>query len=115
MLTTEEPQPKIFDKTGVSLPTPYYLIDENRLLENMKKIAFVREYSNAKAVLALKCFSTWSVFDMMRPFFDGTTSSSLFEARLGFEKFGKEVHAYSVAFSEGEIEALRLFSSKIIF
>jgi carboxynorspermidine decarboxylase len=115
MLTTEKPQTNKVDSSDKLLTTPYYLIDETRLLENMKKIAFVRERSGAKVVLALKCFSTWSVFDVMKPYFDGTTSSSLFEARLGYEKFGKEVHAYSVAFSDSEMESVRLFASKIIF
>jgi carboxynorspermidine decarboxylase len=46
---------------------------------------------------------------------DGTTSSSLFEARLGHEKFGKEVHAYSVGFSAADIKAVRKFADKVIF
>jgi carboxynorspermidine decarboxylase len=95
--------------------TPYYLIDENRLLDNLKKIQFVRRHGDARSVLALKCFSTWSLFGLMRQYMDGTTSSSLYEARLGHETFGKEVHAYSVAFDEAEIRQLRAFSSKIIF
>lgn len=95
--------------------TPYYLIDENKLLGNLKIIQQVREASGAKSVLALKCFSSWCVFDLMRQYLDGTTSSSLFEARLGHEKFGKEVHAYSVAFSASDIKEIREFASKIIF
>ncbi|MCC9000574.1 MAG: carboxynorspermidine decarboxylase, partial [Candidatus Contendobacter sp.] len=98
-----------------TLTTPYYLIDENKLLRNLKIIQQVREASGAKSVLALKCFSSWCVFDLMRQYLDGTTSSSLFEARLGHEKFGKEVHAYSVAFAESDIKAVREFASKIIF
>jgi len=66
-------------------------------------------------VLALKCFSTWSVFDLMRSSMDGTTSSSLYEARLGHDKFGKEVHAYSVAWSDSDIAALQNIATKIIF
>ncbi len=97
------------------LTTPYYLIDENKLEKNLKIIQQVREASGAKSVLALKCFSTWSVFDLMRKYLDGTTSSSLFEARLGYEKFGKEVHAYSVAFSEKEVKSVKKFADKIIF
>jgi carboxynorspermidine decarboxylase len=46
---------------------------------------------------------------------DGTTSSSLYEARLGSEKFGGEVHAYSVAFSVEDINELKKYSNKIIF
>lgn len=97
------------------LRTPYYLIDESRLLKNLEIIQHIREESGAKSVLALKCFSTWCVFDLMRQYMDGTTSSSLFEARLGYEKFGKEVHAYSVAYSAEEIEAVAQFADKVIF
>ncbi len=97
------------------LPTPYYLIDEVALKKNLEIIQFIREQSGAKSVLALKCFSTWSVFDLMRQYMDGTTSSSLFEARLGYEKFGKEVHAYSVAYSSDEIDEVSKFADKVIF
>ncbi len=97
------------------LRTPYYLIDEAGLLKNLEIIRHIRENSGAKSVLALKCFSTWCVFDLMREYMDGTTSSSLFEARLGHEKFGKEVHAYSVAYSAEEIEEVRDFADKVIF
>ncbi|KAB2932573.1 MAG: carboxynorspermidine decarboxylase [Candidatus Contendobacter sp.] len=97
------------------LTTPYYLIDETRLQNNLKIIQRVREASGAKSVLALKCFSTWAVFDLMRQYLDGTTSSSLFEARLGYETFGKEVHAYSVGFSAQDIKAVRKFADKVIF
>jgi len=99
----------------MNIETPYYLIDENKLLKNLEKIASLRERTGAKSVLALKCFSTWSVFDLMKQYMDGTTSSSLYEAKLGAEKFGKEVHAYSVAWSKDEILAVKDFSSKIIF
>ena len=102
-----------------SLPaTPYYLLDEAAIVANMKIIARLCELSGAKALLALKCFATWGVFDVMRPFLHGTTSSSLNEVRLGHETFGKgkdsdnkkETHAYSVAYSADEIdeEELRL-------
>ena len=79
------------------MQTPFYLIDKSALRRNMEQVARLREASGAKALLALKCFATWSVFDVMRDYMDGTTSSSLFELRLGHEEFGKETHAYSVA------------------
>ena len=97
------------------LRTPYYLIDEAKLLKNLEIIKTIREQSGAKSVLALKCFSTWSLFGLMCQYMDGTTSSSLFEAQLGHDKFGKEVHAYSVAYSADEIQAVAQFADKIIF
>ena len=101
------------NKSGIR--TPYYLIDETRLLKNLEKIKYVRERSSAKAVLALKCFSTWSAFPLMSKYMDGTTSSSLYEAKLGHEHFGGETQAYSVAFSESDVLEARTFASKIIF
>lgn len=97
------------------LQTPYYLIDKARLRSNMEKIQRLRERSGAKALLALKCFATWSAFDFMRDFMDGTTSSSLFELRLGHEEFGKETHAYSVAWADHEIDEAISHADKIIF
>ncbi|WP_296017790.1 carboxynorspermidine decarboxylase [uncultured Agrobacterium sp.] len=97
------------------LQTPYYLIDKTKLLRNMEKIAYVREKSGAKALLALKCFATWSVFDFMAQYMDGTTSSSLYEVRLGHEKFGGETHAYSVAYADYEIDEVVSHADKIIF
>ncbi|MDX0015601.1 carboxynorspermidine decarboxylase [Sinorhizobium meliloti] len=97
------------------IETPYYLIDKAKLTRNMERIAHVREKSGAKALLALKCFATWSVFDLMRDYMDGTTSSSLFEVRLGRERFGKETHAYSVAYGDNEIDEVVSHADKIIF
>ncbi|MEJ6069073.1 carboxynorspermidine decarboxylase, partial [Psychrobacter sp. 16-Bac2893] len=69
-------------------PTPYYLLDEAAIVANMQIIARLCELSGAKALLALKCFATWGVFDIMQPYLHGTTSSSLNEVRLGYETFG---------------------------
>ncbi|THD82906.1 carboxynorspermidine decarboxylase [Aliigemmobacter aestuarii] len=97
------------------LATPHYLIDKSRLLPNMEKIAWLRENSGAKALLALKCFATWDVFDFMSHYMDGTTSSSLYEVKLGREKFPGETHAYSVAWAPDEIDEVLASSDKIIF
>ncbi len=104
-------------------PTPYYLLDEAAIVANMQIISRLCELSGAKALLALKCFATWGVFDVMQPYLHGTTSSSLNEVRLGYETFGKgkdsdnkkETHAYSVAYSADEIDEVMSYADKIIF
>ncbi|MGP5009810.1 carboxynorspermidine decarboxylase [Psychrobacter glacincola] len=106
-------------------PTPYYLLDEAAIVANMQIISRLCELSGAKALLALKCFATWGVFDVMQPYLHGTTSSSLNEVRLGYETFGnntdanskdrKETHAYSVAYSADEIPEVLKYADKIIF
>jgi carboxynorspermidine decarboxylase len=98
-----------------TLPTPCYLIDKSRLLRNMEVIAALREASGARSLLALKCFATWGVFDLMSRYMDGTTSSSLYELRLGREEFPGETHAYSVAWEEHEFDEVIRYSDKIIF
>jgi carboxynorspermidine decarboxylase len=102
-------------KTTAGISTPYYLIDERALLRNMKIIRRVRDLSGARSMLALKCFSSWAVFPLMRKYMDGTTSSSLYEARLGHDKFGGETHAYCVGYSREDILAVKRFADKIIF
>jgi carboxynorspermidine decarboxylase len=98
-----------------TIQTPYYLIDRERLARNMAVMDQLRQGSGAKCLLALKCFATWGVFDQMRQHMDGTTSSSLYELRLGREKFGGETHGYSVAWAEHEIDEAAGYADKIIF
>ncbi|MSZ89245.1 MAG: carboxynorspermidine decarboxylase, partial [Actinobacteria bacterium] len=44
--------------------TPYFLLDESALKRNLEVVDEIRSRSGAKSVLALKCFSTWSVFPL---------------------------------------------------
>jgi carboxynorspermidine decarboxylase len=99
----------------MAIATPYYLIDEKELLKNLRIIKEVRDTCGAKSLLALKCFSSWCVFDLMRKYMDGTTSSSPYEVRLGREKFGKETHAYSVAYSGDDLRSVKRYADTVIF
>ncbi len=97
------------------LSTPYFMIHEDKLIENLEKCKRLKELSGVKLVLALKCFSTWGVFKTIEPYLDGTTSSGPYEVMLGYETFGKETHAYSVGYSEQDVIDVADKSDKIIF
>ncbi|WP_305463756.1 carboxynorspermidine decarboxylase [Photobacterium leiognathi] len=97
------------------MKTPYFMIDEQKLINNLEQAKKLKQLSGVKLVLALKCFSTWGVFDVMKPYLDGTTSSGPFEVRLGAEKFGGETHAYSVGYSQEDVEDVLQYCNKIIF
>lgn len=97
------------------IQTPFYLIDRSKLARNMALMDQLRQASGAKTLLALKCFATWGVFDQMAQHMDGTTSSSLYELKLGKERFGGETHAYSVAWADHEIAEAVTYADKIIF
>ncbi|ANU36576.1 carboxynorspermidine decarboxylase [Vibrio scophthalmi] len=95
--------------------TPYFMINEDKLIENLEKAKRLKEASGVKLVLALKCFSTWGVFDIIKPYLDGTTSSGPYEVKLGYETFGGETHAYSVGYSEDDVRDVADICDKMIF
>ena len=97
------------------LKTPYFMIDEAKLIANLEVAKRLKEQSGVKLVLALKCFSTWGVFDLIKPYLDGTTSSGPYEVRLGHETFGGETHAYSVGYSEDDVKEVIEICNKLIF
>lgn len=97
------------------LKTPYFMIDEDKLIANLEIAKRLKELSGVKLVLALKCFSTWGVFDIIKPYLDGTTSSGPFEVKLGYETFGGETHAYSVGYSEDDVKEVADICDKMIF
>lgn len=97
------------------LKTPYFMINEDKLIANLEKAKQLKALSGVKLVLALKCFSTWGVFDIIKPYLDGTTSSGPFEVKLGHETFGGETHAYSVGYSEEDVRDVADICDKMIF
>ncbi|MFV0465489.1 MAG: carboxynorspermidine decarboxylase [Lachnospiraceae bacterium] len=98
-----------------TIPTPCFCIDEELLIQNLKLLRFVADRASCKILLAQKAFSMFSVYPLLAQYLDGTTSSGLYETRLGKEEFGKETHAYSAAFIEEEFEELLAYADDIVF
>lgn len=96
-------------------PSPCYIVDERLLRKNLEILASVREATGCNILLALKGFSMYSVFPMVGRYLSGIAASSLNEARLGFEEMGREVHIYSPAFLETEMEEIMEYSDHIVF
>ena len=97
------------------LPTPCFLVDENRLVQNLAVLRDVADRTGAKILLAQKAFSMFSAYPLLREYLAGTTASGLFEARLGREEFGGETHVYSPAYAEGEFQELLQYADHIVF
>ena len=97
------------------IETPAYICQEKLLENNLKILAYVKEQSGAKIILALKGFAMWSTFDMVGNYLDGCTASGLHEATLAYSKMKKEVHTYSPAFKECEIEDIAKQSDHMVF
>ncbi|MDE6024818.1 MAG: carboxynorspermidine decarboxylase [Lachnospiraceae bacterium] len=98
------------------IQTPAYVIDKDKLKENLELLDFVQKSSGAKILLAQKAFSAYSLYPVIGQYLAGTTASGLFEARLGYEEMkGREVHVYSPAYSADEMEQLVKFADHIVF
>jgi len=97
------------------LPSPCYVCEEAMLEQNLQLLQRVHQESGAKVILALKGFAMHATFDMVGAYLQGCTASGLNEARLASEKMQGEVHTYSPAFKEAEIDAIATLSDHIVF
>lgn len=97
------------------LPTPCFIVNEKRLVQNLAVLRGVADRTGAKILLAQKAFSMFSVYPLLREYLAGTTASGLYEARLGKEEFGGETHVYSPAYAEREFGEILHYADHIVF
>jgi carboxynorspermidine decarboxylase len=97
------------------LERPAYVLDLDRLRSNLKLIDSVQQQTGAHVLLALKGFSMWSVFPLIKSFLKGATASSYNEARLIFDEMGCKAHTYSPGYIKEQFEAITNYSSHITF
>jgi len=97
------------------IPSPCYVIDEERFRKNLSLIKHVSHESGAEIIIAFKGFAMWGVFDIVREYISGAAASSLDEARLCYEEIGSPAHTYSPVFKEAEFNELLGYSSHITF
>ncbi len=95
--------------------TPFYLIDEAALIRNLTVLQEVIDASGCRILLAQKAFSLFAVYPLISRTLHGVAASGLYEARLGFEAFGKETHVFSPAYQDHEFDALLRYSDTLIF
>ena len=98
-----------------SLKTPCYVVDESLLIKNLELLKYVQDKTGCSILLAQKGFSMYSVYPLVGKYLKGVTSSSLFEAKLGYEEMGKEVHIYAPAYKEDEFDEIMKYSDHIVF
>lgn len=96
-------------------PSPAYVIDLGRLRHNLEILDRVQRRSGAKILLALKAFALWRVFPLIRQTLHGVCASSPWEARLGREEFGREVHSFAAAFKQSDVVELLGISNHLVF
>ena len=106
------------------LPTPCYVVDEDRLEENLKILAGVMEETGCRILLAQKAFSAYGLYPLIGKYLNGTTASGLFEARLGRQEMALhpelrernlETHVFSAAYREDEFQEIAGLCDHVVF
>jgi carboxynorspermidine decarboxylase len=102
-----------FDPSRV--PSPCFVVDEVAVERNLKILNRVQEQSGAKVLAALKAFSMWSLAPLVSKYLSGTCASGLHEARLGREEYGGEVHVFSAAYRESDLQEILKIADHVVF
>jgi carboxynorspermidine decarboxylase len=98
-----------------AIATPAFVLDVAALQRNLGVAARIKREAGVKILLATKAWAMPAAFPLMRDTLDGTTASGEYEARMGREEFGKEVHVYAPAYAPGEVERLAGIADHIYF
>ncbi|HEL1674523.1 TPA: carboxynorspermidine decarboxylase [Streptococcus suis] len=97
------------------IPTPAYVIDEAKLVNNLEILKSVQNQTGCKVLLAQKAFSMYATYPLISQYLAGTTASGLYEARLGREEFGGEVHVFAPAFKDADLEEILEIADHVVF
>lgn len=97
------------------LPTPVYVIDEQRLTDNLKILNKLEKDTGCHVLLAQKAFSAFYFYPLIAEYISGATASGLFEARLGYEYMKKENHIFSPGYKAEEMPEICRICDHVIF
>ncbi|MDD2243659.1 MAG: carboxynorspermidine decarboxylase [Dysgonamonadaceae bacterium] len=97
------------------VPSPCYVMEEELLRSNLRKIAEVKERAGVEIILAFKAFALWKAFPIIKEYVGFSTASSVNEARLAFEEMGNSAHTYAPSYTDHEFPEFLKYSSHITF
>ena len=97
------------------IPSPCFVLEEELLRKNLQLIDSVQKSSGCKIILALKGFSMYSVFPIVKEYLSGATASSLNEIKLINDFMGYQAHTYMPAYLDREFQEVLERSSHITF
>lgn len=97
------------------LNTPYYIVYEDRLRANLRKLKDVAERGEVNIIMALKANALWKTFGVISEYFTDSTASSLNELRLSLDYLGGNVHSYCPVYTDATFPQFLEGSSHITF
>ncbi len=99
----------LFAEIARNVETPAFVLDERRLLRDLRAATRLRDECGCKLLYALKPLTCEFVLELLASRVDGFAASSLFESRLAREVIGSRgtVHLTSPGLRPREISELR--------
>lgn len=97
------------------MDTPYYVVYEERLRNNLEKLKYVADQAGIKIIMAFKANALWKTFPVIAEYFRSSTASSINEMRLSLEYLGNDVHAYCPVYTEKTFPLFQKGCSHITF
>jgi len=98
-----------------NIPSPCFVLEESLLYTNLQLIDKVQKAAGCKIILALKAFSMYSAFPIVRKYLSGATASSLNEIKLVNDYMGYKAHTYIPAYQDEDFEEVLSRSSHLTF
>lgn len=101
----------------MSYKTPAFILDEAQIVSNLTTLSQIRQQSGCKILYAMKALPSMRVLKIAKPFVDGFSVSSLFEAILAQEILAGqgEVHLTTPALISNELYELATLCTHINF
>lgn len=97
------------------IPSPCFVLEEAKLKRNLQLLRDVQDQAGVEIICALKGYSMFSTFPILKNYLAGATASSVHEARLINEEWGTRAHSYVPAIREDEIDEIIQRSSHLTF
>ncbi len=98
-----------------NIPSPCFVLEESLLRRNLELIDHVQKSADCSIILALKGFSMYSAFPIVKEYLGGATASSLNEIKLINDFLGVQAHTYMPAYLNAEFSEVLRRSSHITF
>lgn len=98
-----------------NIPSPCFVQEENKLINNLEILKYVRENAPVQILVALKGYAFWHSFPLIKKYLDGASASSLFEAKLINEEMGVKAHTYCPAYLKDDFEEIANLSKHLTF
>ena len=84
----------------LNIPTPFYIVYEERLRHNLSIIKDVENRADVKIIMAFKANALWKTFPIISEYVTASTASSLNEMKLSLEYLGNDVHTYCPVYTD---------------